>query len=505
MLLASLNENDAPWASIFDIIQVKDDVTWDVWRDVVATVSTRADLLTAIQTSSQKRTVKRKRGGGPGVVFSLAFSAASQIALKSEDAQKCIVRGAELLLRGVDGRVVSVVGSSCAVSIGRAGFDGDGVRKVLSEVDGEAPLGASVLRILGPCTLSNVKIGAGADKIRSTTTQKRAWDPTLTQDSVRDDAKTRAAIAVARDARRALRREKKVLEAVVCAGGGKRAAAALLLAAAETVRTPTPSKRRTPRSSIRRTPPSSRRRSHDDALSPSSVWAAHAREGAAMERESLVNEAEALKAQAETSAELADGFRRAARRAADDLEDARRRDAEAEARLRAAEKARRAASAALERRDAELREVRAKKRADAKREVFRRDYAAKAALRVEEAARERDRAEQLRLKSDGDRLKLETEIRRLQDEIAKIKKANQAIPDGHDYNEAQTRDAFIDLLLAEAGWTFTRPGHDTECPISGMPNVTGEGFVDYVLWGDDGRPLGLVEAKRTRRDAREGA
>ena len=65
-----------------------------------------------------------------------------------------------------------------------------------------------------------------------------------------------------------------------------------------------------------------------------------------------------------------------------------RRDAEAEARLRAAEKARRAASAALERRDAELREVRAKKRADAKREVFRRDYAAKAALRVKAAAKE---------------------------------------------------------------------------------------------------------------------
>ena len=32
----------------------------------------------------------------------------------------------------------------------------------------------------------------------------------------------------------------------------------------------------------------------------------------------------------------------------------------------------------------------------------------------------------------------------------------------------------------------------------------GEGFVDYVLWGDDGKPLGLVEAKRTKRDARVG-
>ena len=37
-----------------------------------------------------------------------------------------------------------------------------------------------------------------------------------------------------------------------------------------------------------------------------------------------------------------------------------------------------------------------------------------------------------------------------------------------------------------------------------MPNNQGKGFVDYVLWGDDGRPIGLVEAKRTRRDSRVG-
>ena len=37
-----------------------------------------------------------------------------------------------------------------------------------------------------------------------------------------------------------------------------------------------------------------------------------------------------------------------------------------------------------------------------------------------------------------------------------------------------------------------------------MPNPTGHGFVDYVLWGDDGRPLALVEAKATRHDARKG-
>ncbi len=29
-------------------------------------------------------------------------------------------------------------------------------------------------------------------------------------------------------------------------------------------------------------------------------------------------------------------------------------------------------------------------------------------------------------------------------------------------------------------------------------------FVDYVLWGGDGRPLGVVEAKRTRHDPGSG-
>ena len=37
-----------------------------------------------------------------------------------------------------------------------------------------------------------------------------------------------------------------------------------------------------------------------------------------------------------------------------------------------------------------------------------------------------------------------------------------------------------------------------------MPNDKGVGYVDYVLWGDDGKPLAVVEAKRTRRDARVG-
>lgn len=126
------------------------------------------------------------------------------------------------------------------------------------------------------------------------------------------------------------------------------------------------------------------------------------------------------------------------------------------------------------------------------------------AKRFADTVKARDDAERKLLASEGERAKLEAEIAAARAEIAKAKLVNAKMPDGHDYDEATTRDAFIDILLAETGWTFTKPGHDTELPVSGMPNNTGEGFVDYVLWGDDGKPLSIVEAKRTKRDARVG-
>lgn len=121
----------------------------------------------------------------------------------------------------------------------------------------------------------------------------------------------------------------------------------------------------------------------------------------------------------------------------------------------------------------------------------------------EEKAKAHERAEAARLQTERARAQLEAEITRLQDEIAAVKQANQAAPDTHNYNEEQTRDAFIDLLLHEAGWPLDQ-ARDREYPVKGMPNSAGEGFVDYVLWGDDGKPLALVEAKRTKRDPRVG-
>jgi len=103
----------------------------------------------------------------------------------------------------------------------------------------------------------------------------------------------------------------------------------------------------------------------------------------------------------------------------------------------------------------------------------------------------------------ADKTALDAELVRLRGEIAETKKANTAQADTHNYSEAQTRDYFIDLLLKEAGWPLDH-ARDREFPVEGMPNSEGKGFVDYVQWGDDGLPLGLVEAKRTKRDPRVG-
>lgn len=70
--------------------------------------------------------------------------------------------------------------------------------------------------------------------------------------------------------------------------------------------------------------------------------------------------------------------------------------------------------------------------------------------------------------------------------------------------EAETRRAYIDVYLEEAGWDVLEtegtmlPGKAcVEIKVEGMPNNTGEGFCDYVLYGRDLRPLAVIEAKKT--------
>ena len=103
----------------------------------------------------------------------------------------------------------------------------------------------------------------------------------------------------------------------------------------------------------------------------------------------------------------------------------------------------------------------------------------------------------------ADKAALSEELNKLRQEIAAVKQANSAQPDTHDYSEAETRQLFIDTLLKEAGWNLD-PAKNFEVEVTGMPNNQGIGFVDYVLWGDDGKPLALIEAKRTTKSPNIG-
>ena len=72
-----------------------------------------------------------------------------------------------------------------------------------------------------------------------------------------------------------------------------------------------------------------------------------------------------------------------------------------------------------------------------------------------------------------------------------------------DMTEAETRKAYIDVMLQDAGW---RQGANwvNEYPIDEMPNKSGKGSADYVLLGDDGLPLAVIEAKRTSANVEKG-
>ena len=76
--------------------------------------------------------------------------------------------------------------------------------------------------------------------------------------------------------------------------------------------------------------------------------------------------------------------------------------------------------------------------------------------------------------------------------------------DGTPESEAETRRVLIDRMLREAGWTVltakgvVKPSKACiEVEVEGMPNGEGVGFADYVLFGADGLPLAVIEAKKT--------
>lgn len=72
-----------------------------------------------------------------------------------------------------------------------------------------------------------------------------------------------------------------------------------------------------------------------------------------------------------------------------------------------------------------------------------------------------------------------------------------------EISEFETRKKYIDVELKLSGWDIEKDVLE-EVEVSGMPNNSEVGFVDYVLYGDNGKPLAVVEAKRTSKDPKDG-
>ena len=125
------------------------------------------------------------------------------------------------------------------------------------------------------------------------------------------------------------------------------------------------------------------------------------------------------------------------------------------------------------------------------------------AMREAEQTRQQQAEENAQLKHQLEHHQAELNARKQTRE--KTINLEQAIP--LLVSEAETRRRYIDLSLKECGWDNLKDGIDLEYEVTGMPastNPTGKGYVDYVLWGDDGLPLAVVEAKKTMTSARKG-
>lgn len=110
---------------------------------------------------------------------------------------------------------------------------------------------------------------------------------------------------------------------------------------------------------------------------------------------------------------------------------------------------------------------------------------------------------------DAEIEKLRKQIERMAEKFTASKVQNQQSRsfEAEDISEFLTRKKYIDVDLKQLGWKFDGNDSDVweEYEVEGMAGVLGQkGYVDYVLFGKDGKPLALIEAKRTSKDPNIG-
>lgn len=106
-------------------------------------------------------------------------------------------------------------------------------------------------------------------------------------------------------------------------------------------------------------------------------------------------------------------------------------------------------------------------------------------------------------------LELQKQIEAMSDSYTQLKEENKNSREfePEELSEFETRKRYIDIDLKFLGWRFDGEAADVweEYPVNEMAgNLGKKGYVDYVLFGRDGLPLALIEAKRSSKDPNTG-
>jgi type I restriction enzyme R subunit len=112
-----------------------------------------------------------------------------------------------------------------------------------------------------------------------------------------------------------------------------------------------------------------------------------------------------------------------------------------------------------------------------------------------------EQLEQERLKSFN--------VEKTKEEIDNFIVTGKKVVNELNFTEEQTRRILIEEQLADAGWKVGNNGEDTEevkqeWEVDGQPTNSGLGRADYVLFEDNGKPLAVIEAKKTSKDVESG-
>lgn len=117
--------------------------------------------------------------------------------------------------------------------------------------------------------------------------------------------------------------------------------------------------------------------------------------------------------------------------------------------------------------------------------------------------------EALLTQKDSEIKALQAKIKAMSDILTANKKENKQSRSfkSADISEFKTRKLYIDVELKSMGWKFGGNDADVweEYEVNDMNGVPGhKGYADYVLFGKDGLPLAVIEAKRSSKDPNTG-